>query len=76
MESHLPDGAPETDGDFDSQGGIHSFIVRVWLELRSAETDEEIWRGHIIHLPSYKRHYFTDINEITIFIASQLKDQH
>lgn len=71
----MPDGAPEPDDDFDNKGGIHSFIVRVWLEIPSAETDEEIWRGHIIHLPSYKRHYFSDLSEIPIFIASHLKDQ-
>ncbi len=60
--------------DFDDRRQIHSFIVRVWLETSSVAKDREMWRGHIVHLPSYERHYFSDINEIAIFIASYMKD--
>lgn len=61
--------------DTDDMHNIHSFVVRVWLETSGTETDEEIWRGHIIHLPGDERHYFSNINEIPRFIESHLKRQ-
>jgi hypothetical protein len=71
----LSDTVPGSEHDFDERRGMHSFIVRVWLEMSEAETDHEIWRGHIIHLPDYKRYYFSDLDQIAMFIAAQLKGQ-
>jgi hypothetical protein len=47
----------------------HSFIVKVWLEERANESEPLIWRGHITHVPSGKRRYLRDLDEVTNFIA-------
>ena len=52
---------------------IHSFVVRVWLEEANTETMEEVWRGHITHIPGNERKYLKDLSEIPAFIESYLK---
>lgn len=71
----MSEAVPGSEHDFDENRSMHSFIVRVWLEMPGAEMNQEIWRGHIVHLPDYKRYYFSDLNDIAVFIASQVKGQ-
>ena len=52
---------------------IHSFIVKLWLEETIEETGQILWRGHITHVPSGKRCYLKDLEEIPAFIAPYLK---
>ncbi|MBK8985297.1 MAG: hypothetical protein IPM39_04325 [Chloroflexi bacterium] len=55
----------------------HSFIVRIWLEETLEEmleaSHKALWRGHITHVPSQKRRYFEDLNDIIAFIAPYLE---
>jgi hypothetical protein len=52
-----------------NETSIHSFIVKIWLEESSNESDPPTWRGHITHVPSRKRRYLRNLDEITDFIA-------
>lgn len=52
---------------------IHSFVVRIWLEENDAVTGEEVWRGHITHIPGDERKYLKNLSEIPDFIESYLK---
>ena len=72
----MTDIVPGSEHDFENNRKMHSFVVRVWLEISGTELDQEIWRGHIIHLPDYKRHYFSNLNDIATFIASEVKDHN
>ena len=51
-----------------------SFIVKVWIEDRAGETDLGVWHGHITHVPSGKRHYLKNLDEIRDFIAPHLEE--
>jgi hypothetical protein len=65
---------PEDSSDeIASEATIVSFIVRVWREEPSSETEQEIWRGHITPVPDGTRHYFTNFDEIPAFMRDYLK---
>jgi hypothetical protein len=51
-----------------------SFIVKVWVEDSAKETDLGVWRGHITHVPSGKRQYLKNLDEIPDFIAPHLEE--
>jgi hypothetical protein len=51
------------------ESSTHSFIVKIWLEERANESEPLTWRGHITHVPSGKRRYLRDLDEVTGFIA-------
>lgn len=51
----------------------HSFIVKIWLEETAEEDEAAVWRGHITHVPSAKRRYVKDMDEIKAFIVSYLE---
>ena len=51
----------------------HSFIVKIWLEETAEEAGKATWRGHITHVPSGKRRYIKDLDEIWIFITPYLE---
>lgn len=51
----------------------HSFIVKVWLE-QSSEQTQPSWRGHVTHVPSGERRHFLDPNGVTDFISGFLVD--
>lgn len=51
----------------------HSFIVRIWLERVAEEGEEQIWRGHITHVPGGERIAFDHLEELNAFIASFLE---
>jgi len=50
----------------------HAFIVRFWLEPREIEDAMPIWRGMIKHVPSGRRIYLENFDEIIPFIESNL----
>lgn len=50
-----------------------SFIVRIWLEETAEEDQAGRWRGHITHVPSHKRRYFEDLNDVIAFIVPYLE---
>jgi hypothetical protein len=51
----------------------HSFIVKIWLEETPEESSHPLWRGHITHVPSGKRHYFSSLERILSFIVPYLR---
>ena len=51
-----------------------SFIVKVWVEDNAKETDLGVWHGHITHVPSGKRHYLKNLDEIRDFIVPHLEE--
>ncbi len=51
-----------------------SFIVRVWVEERAEAAGRVVWRGYITHVPSSRRRYLKDLDEIGDFIASYLEE--
>jgi hypothetical protein len=50
----------------------HAFIVRFWLEPREIQGEKPLWRGVIEHVPSGRKLYLKDLNEITAFIEFYL----
>ena len=51
----------------------HPFIVKIWLEETAEEAGRATWRGHITHVPSGKRRYFEDLDDVAVFIESYLE---
>ncbi len=51
-----------------------SFIVKVWVEESADGTSQGVWHGHITHVPSGKRHYLKNLDEIREFIAPHLEE--
>jgi hypothetical protein len=51
----------------------HSFIVKIWLEETAEEAGRATWRGHITHVPSGKRRYLQNVDDIVTFIAPYLE---
>jgi hypothetical protein len=52
----------------------HPFVVRIWLEETAEEAGRATWRGHITHVPSGKRRYLRDLDDIIAFIAPYLEE--
>jgi hypothetical protein len=51
-----------------------SFIVKVWVEDSAEAGGHGVWHGHITHVPSGKRHYMKNLDEISDFIAPHLEE--
>lgn len=51
-----------------------SFIVKVWVEESAEKGGQGVWHGHITHVPSGKRHYVKNLDEIRDFIAPHLEE--
>lgn len=43
---------------------IQSFIVKIWLEETAQADRPARWRGSLTHIPSGKRRYFQNLDEI------------
>jgi hypothetical protein len=56
------------DADEQSQ----SFVVKVWIEEPALASRSATWRGHITHVPSGDRQYFSDLGAIVAFISPRL----
>jgi hypothetical protein len=52
----------------------HSFILRCWREPRELEAAEPVWRGEVEHVPTGKRVYFNNFEELKGFLASYLPE--
>lgn len=52
----------------------HSFIIKIWREEISAETDHAMWRGHITHVPGGERRYLKDLEDIPLFILPYIEE--
>lgn len=57
----------------ETESAAQSFIVRVWVEERAEEGGHGVWRGHITHVSSGRRHYLKNLDEIGDFIAPYLE---
>ncbi len=55
------------------KSGVQSFIVRVWVEERAEEGRRGIWRGHITHVFTGRRHYLKNLDDIENFIMPYLE---
>jgi hypothetical protein len=51
----------------------HPFTVKIWLEETAEEAGRATWRGHITHVPSGKRRYFEDLDDVVAFIEPYLE---
>ena len=56
------------------EANTHPFVVKIWLEEMDEETNQAVWRGHITHVVSGRRQYFTDLDEISAFIRPYLEE--
>lgn len=52
----------------------HPFLVRVWLEEEACGAHPATWRGHITHVPSGRRCYLEDLDDIATFIQPYLEE--
>ena len=52
----------------------HAFILRFWREPRTLEGSEPVWRGVIEHVPTGRRHYVKDLNELVLFVISYVRE--
>ena len=55
------------------ESNMHPFIVKIWLEEMAQEAGQATWRGHITHVPSGKRRYIQDLDDIIAFITPYLR---
>jgi hypothetical protein len=66
---------PHEEDDVIHDANIRSFVIRVWREELTSEKGQPIWRGHITPIPNGRRHYFSDIHDIPVYLAEELKEQ-
>lgn len=52
---------------------IQSFVIRIWVEETAEESGETVWRGHITHVESRNRVYFTELEQIAETVAAYLE---
>ena len=52
-----------------SESHFCSFIIKIWLEETPPPQGCALWRGHITHVPSGKRHYFQTLEGILAFVS-------
>lgn len=49
-----------------------SFVVKIWVEPKDDPAAIPVWRGHITHVISGERRYFTDLTLVIAFIQRYL----
>lgn len=49
------------------------FMIKIWVEERADGKINTKWRGHIAHIPSNERRYFSDLFEIILFVLPYLR---
>jgi hypothetical protein len=52
----------------------HSFILRCWREPRELKEAAPVWRGEVEHVPTGKRIYFKNFEELKQFLTSYLPE--
>lgn len=55
---------------------IQSFVIRIWIEETAEESGETVWRGHITHVESRNRTYFTRLGQILDTVAAYLEEMN
>lgn len=50
----------------------HSFVVRLWREHRDDLEKTAVWRGWIEHIPTKRRHYFQDKENLLKIVSDYL----
>jgi hypothetical protein len=56
-----------------AESGVHSFVIRIWIEENAGKGRRATWRGHVTHVPGGERKYFEGLDAIPLFIASYLE---
>lgn len=64
---------PDEGKDEVLEENVHSFIVKLWMEEIIENRNKQVWRGHITHVLSRERRYFTDLGEIFLFIEPYIQ---
>lgn len=49
------------------------FVVKIWVEDSADGKIKTNWRGHIAHIPSNERRYFSDLFDIILFVLPYLR---
>lgn len=57
-----------------NESGPHSFIIKIWPEEKDSAGQWSTWRGQITHVPSGVQRYVDDLQGVTEFIKSSLKN--
>ena len=52
----------------------HSFVIKLWLEETADEAERSVWRGHIDHVPSGKRRYIANLEDVPLFMMPYLQE--
>ena len=58
-----------------SESQLHSFIIKLWLEDATEETNRPAWSGQIKHVPSGEHRYIRSFDEIADFIKPYMKSK-
>lgn len=66
---------PSGERDELVEAQLHSFIVKLWLEDATDDTDGTAWRGQIKHVPSGEHRHIKSFDEITDFIRPYVKSK-
>jgi hypothetical protein len=53
---------------------VHSFIVKLWLEVDDGEGKRTAWHGYITHVPTGARRYLQSLSDVTEFIKQHLDE--
>ena len=56
-----------------SESMIQSFVIKISVEETADETGQTLWRGHITHIPSRRRVYIKELNDVIHFIVPYLE---
>ena len=57
-----------------SESTLHSFIIKLWLEVDGGKSEANVWRGYITHVPTGNRRYLKRLSDITDFVQEYLDD--
>ncbi|HEX5703532.1 MAG TPA: hypothetical protein VFX97_10075 [Pyrinomonadaceae bacterium] len=53
---------------------VHSFIVKLWLEVPNDRKRPPSWRGQVTHVPSGKRRYLQRLQDIVTFVGTYVPE--
>lgn len=60
----------------DLESGVHSFVIKIWLEESAqgpeATVQRRVWRGRISHVGTSERVFVKNMDEIAAFIRRYL----
>ena len=52
-----------------------AFILRFWREARTLEDVDPIWRSVLEEVPTGRRYYMKDLDELVMFVFSHLREK-